>query len=360
MPRRLLTSLLPVLVLAAAVLGGWMLTNSAKETVDLGSGFNACWNRTGSSRQIDCLSSRLEDGAARAVAGAEGEDRDTRLLAYVRSAEVSAAQDARLAGSCHPAMHQLGRAEGQRAAQRGTVPAFPTGSSQLCTAGYVHGLAEGYLTGTPDAEVAAVFPALCHVTKAREGCAHGVGHALVRARTTEPADAAADGATRRCADLPAEFPTNCMNGVYMELAMRTQPKPVPAADYANSCKTEDVERSLSCWGYLTMNLTTNDIPLQDVPSWCARANLPGQFPCIEQYGRALGVDGVAKCGSVSDPTELRERCVDGAVGLQVGSGHVSEGEALSACKSINRNALASYCSSAVGRYARGRKLVEGS
>ncbi len=358
MPRRLHNLLLPIFVLAIAMFGGWLLTNRIHENVDVGSGFGACFARDGSASQIDCLSTRFEAGAKQAVKGLSGTERDTRLLAYVRAAEEAAADDPRLAGTCHPAMHKLGRVEGTRAAKLDSAPAFPVGSSQLCTAGYVHGLAEGYLTGTPDAEVAAVFPALCHVTKAREGCAHGVGHALLRARANEPARIAADGAAIRCADLPGEFPTNCLNGVYMELAMRTQPASVATADFVNACQTEDVERSLSCWGYLTLNLTTNDTSIDKAPSWCARAELPGQFPCIEQYGRALGVEGVAKCTGVSDPQVLRERCVDGAVGLQVGSGHVSEREANAACGAVDQKSLRSYCSRAVARYAKGREAVE--
>ena len=149
-----------------------------------------------------------------------------------------------------------------------------------------------------------------------------------------------------------------MNGVYMELAMRVQPAPVAPADYVQACTPVDVERSLSCWGYLTMNLTTNEVPIGEVPSWCARADLPGQFPCIEQYGRALGVEGVASCGAVADKKELRERCVDGATGLQVGSGHVATKDALSACGDVTQSSLRTYCSRAVERYAEGRRQVE--
>lgn len=359
MTRRLLPIIGALALLVATAVTGWLLTSTLQESTHIGSGFNACWSKKGGSSQIECLSARFEAGAADATKGLNGSERDERLLAYVRVAEVRAAEDARLGGLCHPAMHKLGRSEGSRSARAGSVPAFPAGSSQLCTAGYVHGLAEGYLTGTPDAEVAKVFPSLCHVTKAREGCAHGVGHALIRARTTESAGTAAVAATRRCEDLPGEYPMNCMNGVYMELAMRTQPRPVAPSAYVESCRTAaDVDRALACWGYLTQNLTTNDIPISDVPQWCARADLPGQYPCIEQYGRALTVDGVTKCESSAERDRLRERCVDGAIGLQVGSGHVSADEAREACATIDDDSLRSYCTTATGRYARGRRTVE--
>lgn len=293
------------------------------------------------------------------MVGASGAERDDRLLMFVRSTERAASSDQRLAGICHPAMHKLGRAEGGRAASSNRAPAFPTGSSQLCTAGYVHGVAEGYLTGTPDAQVARVFPALCHVTKAREGCAHGVGHALLRAQSTLPAHGAARAASSRCKELPLDFPINCMNGVYMELAMRTKPEVVPPLEYVKACRaTPDVEPMLACWGYMTTNLGTNDISLTDAPSWCARAELPGQFTCIEQYGRDLGAAKVDRCSSSGPIKELRERCVDGAIGLQVGSGHVSSKKALSACQGIESRSLRKHCVSAVARYTRGRARVE--
>ena len=83
-----------------------------------------------------------------------------------------------------------------------TSTMFPPGATQLCTAGYVHGLAEGYLhDAAADADVAAVFPELCADEGARAGCAHGIGHALLRARDAAPATAS-DAALDQCGDLP--------------------------------------------------------------------------------------------------------------------------------------------------------------
>jgi hypothetical protein len=346
-------------VLGLAVVGGWAATNLLQRNVAITTGIESCWRLEGSGRQVACLSDEFREGARESTSGLQGQSRDAALVAYVRSAEYMAAEDERLAATCHPAMHELGRDEGSRAAKLDRVPEFPEGSSQLCTAGYVHGLSEGYLTGTPSADVAATFPRLCHDAAAREGCAHGIGHALLRARVDDPPLASANGAIERCGELPGDFPTNCMNGVYMELAMRTQPRPVAPNDYVAACRgAADVERSLSCWGYLGLSLTTNDIELDAVPSWCAKADLPGQFTCIDEYGRDLGVERVARCEAVSDPVELRERCVDGAVGLQVGSGHVTPDEAVAACGTLSDRDLASHCTSAVERYLRGRKQVE--
>ena len=358
MDRSHFTKLVPIVILVVAVAGSWAATNAFRQRADGSSWLASCWRIEAGAEQVECLSGRLRSGARAAIGTATGPDRDTQLLQFVRDTEQLAATEQRLAGSCHPAMHDLGRSEGRRSARVGAPPAFPGGASQLCTAGYVHGLAEGYLTGTPDAQVASVFPALCHDTKAREGCAHGVGHALLRARTEEPAVAAARGATNRCRDLPAAFPTNCQNGVYMELAMRTAPAPVTAESYVRTCRsTSDIALSLSCWGYLGLSLNTNDVPRGETPRWCAKADLPGQFTCIDEYGRSLGVEGVEACSASAPVAALRERCVDGAIGLQVGSGHVSRSEAESACRALD-GPLEPYCTKAVARYARGKAAVE--
>jgi hypothetical protein len=353
-----LRRLTPVLVLAGAMVAGWFVTDAVRTPESVRADWGSCTTLDGGAEQIACLSDRFEEQATRLAGSRVGAERDEVLLRFVRSTETAAAEDSRVSGLCHPAMHQLGRREGSTAAKADRVPAFPAGSSQLCTAGYVHGLAEGYLTGTPTAQVAAVFPSLCHDTKAREGCAHGVGHALVRAHTTDDLRTTARSSFARCKDLPSEFPTNCQNGVFMELAMRTQPAIAPPTEYVHACRDiADAGDALSCWGYLGLNLRTNDVPIEDVPSWCAKADLPGQFPCIEEFGRSIGVEGIEACADSADMAELQQRCVDGAVGLQVGSGHVGVDEARARCDDLDGE-LRAYCRSSVKRFAAGRRQVE--
>lgn len=347
-----------IAVLAIAIAGGWLATSQFQRAVTIVPGLQGCWRLEGSTRQVACLSEEFRDGAAATAGDAKGVKRDRAVISYVRRAERLAAGDPRLAATCHPSMHQLGRDQGRRAAAEQRVPQFPGGSSQLCTAGYVHGLSEGYLEGTASADVAAVFPQLCSDPASRSGCAHGVGHALVLGRGSESPVEAATAAAGRCEDLPDEFPTNCQDGAYMELAMRTEPEPVTVDDYVGTCRTATAGRELACWGYLGQNLASNDVPLDQVPASCAKATLPGQFPCIDGYGRELGVARVSRCGSASRRPALQERCVDGAIGLQIGSGHVSRAEARSGCGTIARASLQDYCRSAVQRYLRGKAAVE--
>ncbi|MCW2955391.1 MAG: hypothetical protein JWO69_260 [Thermoleophilia bacterium] len=355
MKRTSVQILLGILVLAACLVGGFLATNSLQKTVPIVPGLQSCWRLDGSGRQVACLSDEFQDGAAEAAGDARGADRDRVVVEYVRRAEALAASDERLAGTCHPAMHELGRAEGSRAAGEERVPIYPGGSAQLCTAGYTHGLSEGYLQGTPTADVASIFPKLCHDVRSRGGCAHGVGHALLRAQD-DATITSSDAALERCGELPDEWPADCLDGVYMELAMRTKPEPVPVADYVATCSsTDDVDRELSCWGYMGLSITSNDIATDEVPEWCAKAAVPGQFPCIEGYGRDLGALRVAECGADDvGRVALQQRCIDGAIGLQVGSGHVTGDEAEGACRKLDAAPLVSYCTRAVERYSAGR------
>jgi hypothetical protein len=355
---RLFQIFVALLAVAACAGAAFLVTNRVQQSVPLVGGLDGCWRLATPVSQVDCLSRNFLDGADKAADGKLGLARDKSTIAYVREVEHLAASDERLARSCHQGMHELGRSEGRRASAEDRVPTFPTASTQLCTAGYVHGLAEGYLAETPDAVASQVYPKLCQDPKARTGCAHGIGHALLRARVESGPTKGADASLTECDGLPKSVVSDCDNGVYMELAMQLKPAPVSVSDYTNICdKTSDIDRSLSCWAYLSTSFTSNEVKTADIPRWCGKAPLPAQYTCIEGYGRAIGVHAVAKCETSAPTAGLRERCVDGAVGLEVGSGHVSASAAQHACATLSA-ALGTYCTSAVRRYSTGRKLVE--
>jgi len=349
----------PAVVLVAAVAIGFVATGVFQRNVAVAPGIGGCVRLEGSARQVDCLTRELSDGAQAESAGKTGADREDAVIGFVERAELLAADDSRIANLCHPAMHQLGRDEGSRAADADQVPRFPNGTSQLCTAGYVHGLSEGYLVGTPTADVAQVFPKLCSDPKAVEGCAHGIGHALLQAQKTgDVVDDATPAALARCGGLPGVVRPDCVDGIYMELAMRPKPAQVQVDDYVRACtSTPDVERELSCWGYLGLSLTANDIATSEEPGWCAKASLPGQYTCIEGYGRDIGAKHVSKCADASKDLGVRKRCVDGAIGLQVGSGHISAQAARAECTKIDDAPVATYCTNAVKRYLKGRAAL---
>jgi hypothetical protein len=357
---RLIQIIGALLAMAACAGAAFLVTNRVQQSVPLVGGLDGCWRLATPSGQVDCLSRNFLDGADKAADGKLGLARDKTTIAYVREVEHLAAGDARLARSCHAGMHELGRSEGRRSSAEDRVPTFPTASTQLCTAGYVHGLAEGYLAETPNAVASQVFPKLCQDPKAQTGCAHGIGHALMRARVALDPAKRSKASLHECDGLPTSVVSDCDNGVYMELAMQLKPTPVSVADYTRICSsTRDVDRSLSCWAYLTTSFTSNEVKTSDIPAWCGKAPLPSQYTCIEGYGRALGVTDLAKCSSSAKTEGLKERCLDGALGLAVGSGHVSKSAAISSCGALDSHELHSYCVGAVGRYSRGRALVEG-
>ncbi|MBC7460053.1 MAG: hypothetical protein H7287_01690, partial [Thermoleophilia bacterium] len=339
-------------LLALTVVGGFSATNLFQRNVAIVPGLEGCWRLDGSGLQIQCLSNQFLNGARDAAKGLSGSARSDAVNAYVSRADKLAASDQRLGGVCHPAMHNLGRSEGLRAADAGHAPDFPSGSTQLCTAGYVHGLSEGYMSKSPNADVAAVFPVLCHDPAARTGCAHGMGHALLRAQTSAPA-AAANAAISRCGKLPDDYPTDCHNGVYMELAMRTEPASIPVADYTRICRVADREDDatlgLACWGYLGLSVTSNNLTAAAEPKYCTQASTTGQFPCFEGYGRDIGPSKVANCGTDTPNGALAQRCIDGAIGLQVGSGFVTKRKAVAYCGTLKGGELVAYCRTAVQR-----------
>jgi hypothetical protein len=355
--RRHLQWLLMLVAMAGAVGAGFLATSRFQRSVSLVPGIEGCLRLDGSAPRSECLGAEFQHGVKRATSGRNGEDRDDALVRYVSSIDRMASGDSRIAGSCHPAMHVVGRTEGRAAARQSRIPKFPDAANQLCTAGYVHGLSEGYLEASPTADVGAVFPKLCYDVSARPGCAHGIGHALLRGTSSTPGVRDARHAVERCEPIPEAVRTDCESGVYMELAMRTDPVN-SVSDFVSACRGADtVERELSCWNYLGLSLTTNDVPPSKTPTWCSRAPREAQYACIEGYGRQLGVDHVRDCEANVDDHALVTRCVNGAVALQVGSGHVSPADARTSCGSIRSHELEAFCEQAVVRYSRGREKV---
>lgn len=356
MSNRLRHVTLAVTAVLLATGAGFLLANRIQKSVAVLPGIEGCLRLTDLGGRTDCLGEQFQRGADKASTARKSRQDD--VIDYVRRVETLASRDTRLSGACHSGMHVLGRNEGGRAAKAGQVPRFPNAASQLCTAGFVHGLAEGYLEGTPVANVAAVFPKLCADKAAQSGCSHGVGHALLRGTSNAPRPRDALKAARRCDDVPSNARSDCDAGVFMELAMRPSASPIPVTDYVSTCnQVSGVERELSCWSYLGLSLLVNDVPPDDTPGWCAKAPYSAQFTCVEGYGRMLGVARLTGCEKV-ERLALRKRCVDGAIGLQVGSGHASRSAANAACRRLASRKVMRYCVDAVDRYSRGRAKVE--
>lgn len=344
-----------VAVLVAAVAGSIAMT-ALQRHVPVVPGEQGCVRLKTTVAQRDCLSSVMRDRIADATdaLGGGGGDRERAQMVerLVGELDERVVDEPAIGVNCHQAMHVVGRADGERAARRGFVPDFPANSTNLCTAGYVHGLAEGYVTKAGQPAVATVFPQLCHDSDAAPGCAHGLGHALVSRDAQAAGDRSLAPQLAACDTLPPAHVGDCANGVFMELAMRSEVSP---AQYTSLCVAQHGMPQESCFGYVPLSALTADQPLGSIPALCRGAALPAAArSCMDGWGRGLGVRGVARCDGAWSP-DLARACIRGAVGLQVASGHVLARAASSACRKLDASALQSACVAEVERAAASAK-----
>ena len=355
MHGRVQQALVITTILVVTMLAGVVGMRQLQSHVKVLPGLRGCWTLSGMSKQVDCTSEWLFTTADDVVTSSNTDSRNAQMIAFVRSVDTRAATDAQLAGVCHPAMHVLGRAEGRRAAAVQQVPPLPdAGAQQLCTAGFVHGAVEGWVAASPNADVNTAFSALCVQNRERPGCAHGLGHAMLQAQTADEAGVAR--ALARCSALPAPYPTNCSSGVFMEAAM--QRPAMKTSTYIALCQAQSrgVDR-LNCANYLDLNLSTHDVPVAEHGAYCEQLPRGLETTCMSGWGRQLGVEGLETCASASR-TVLTQLCIDGAIGLPVGSGHITAAEATTRCEQALADDLAAFCKRAVQRYSAGRSTIE--
>jgi hypothetical protein len=317
-----------VFALVVAIAAGAYGTGMLQKKVPLAPGAEGCARLEGRSEQTSCIAKLYADrlpGESLPV----GAERDLRVHTVIARADRDAAKSETISGLCHPAMHEVGRAEGELAARAGKVPGFPTeGSMRLCTAGFVHGLAEGYLQSSSNPDIAAIFPKLCHEKAAASGCAHGIGHALLRQDPEREVVPAARESVTRCATLNGSFAADCYNGVFMELAMRAPD--FSSEQYTKVCDSQQMPLTVaSCWSYLPLVTNASEIAPAKAATMCTKAPPDGAPNCIAELGRSQALDGIELCASLP---KLREDCLRGAVSLSVSSGHVTRLAAEKRCR----------------------------
>jgi len=327
-----------VLVLAIAVAIGVLAMTALQRKVPVLPGVQGCERLQGVERQTSCIARHYQDRADKRVR--DGAERGSATAWAVAQADLDAATDAALGGSCHPAMHLVGRREGTRVGRSNLRPVWPDQAERLCTAGYVHGLAEGYFAQAANPDLAELYPSLCAVEKASSGCAHGLGHAVIRKQPARDVDDARS-ALRRCDTLPGERAFDCANGVYMEIAMQRDPR-VSVPSYGKLCTAAATASWASnCAIYLPLSASTNERAQSTVPKLCEQYAVgAARTLCFSQYGRDIGTDGLRSCERVAGTRNARS-CVNGALVLRLNSGHITPGAARSACNDLAP--LRSYC-----------------
>lgn len=329
-------------LLGLATAGGVLLTGQLARHTSVLPGERGCRALADRNERTSCY--------AKALASAIDDASPARLTRSLGAIDDDAASMPALEGVCHQAMHVAGRAAGERAARRDTVPTFPAAAStRVCTAGYVHGVAEGYLQRSPSANVAHVFPQLCHEEAARAGCAHGIGHAVLRAfGDAAPPPRSVERARSRCDELPSAHVMDCVNGVYMELATRDQVRLEKLVTMCAGAPGADARSS--CFSYVPLRAASAELPQRQVLDLCARQELLSAAACTESLGRELGPEQVGECGNTATAALMRS-CVRGAMELQLTTGSIDVDDARRACSDASA-AVAATCNAVVERIVR--------
>jgi hypothetical protein len=340
-----LQRILVALATVAVGIGAYLAATHLQREVRVVPGMRGCVRLEGATRQQHCIAQVTRDRVEAATRGKHGVDRQLAVAATIARLDDEVAELPTIASNCHPAMHTIGRHEGRAAAKAGTVPVFPADPERLCTAGYVHGLAEGYLEAAPTADIGTVFPSLCAVKASRDGCAHGLGHGLLR--NDPQADALA--AAERCRELPAAEFASCTSGVMMQHAMASS---TGFDEYVDTCLASAGTVRFSCYGYVGLVAARLDLSSAEVQRVCQTAPGDGAESCAQAFGRDLGVAKLGGCGRFSTDATQRA-CIAGAVALQVASDHVTAAAADASCRrELSTAALQDYCVDQVAKASR--------
>lgn len=331
-PTRAFLPYVAVLAVTALLGGGvmWQLQRS----VAIAPGEAGCSRLADPGKRADCLGELLlTDLRSDGVSVQSGLD----------DIEARAASDEALADSCHQAMHRVGHAIGGDAASAGRSLAFPARSTRLCTAGYTHGLVEGYLAGGAAAtKIVPIYEATCRDTKAESGCVHGIGHVVQKSKDTTEA-------VRLCGQLPTAVQSDCSNGVFMERAM-ARPAEKPAT-FARACGSQPTAALRDdCFFYLPASASSNGFDDAATAKLCGGVTGPSGATCFESFGRNLGANRLSACSPANSPAHV-ESCLTGALELSLSSGHVKPAAARTQCASLDE-AMTRTCTGLVERLAR--------
>lgn len=341
--RRFALNWLPYLgIVIVAMAGTWGVMHTVRQHADP---IGSCGRTANITSRIDCYSTEfnalLFDGAPTQPA-----TRAQFVAAALDGIESIAAHDTKLQAACHPAMHTVGRQEGARMAGAHERPIFPPNPTRLCTAGYVHGLVEGFAAeSSSSASSSALFTQACSgAGTAKTGCAHGLGHAFVRAKH-DPLTG-----LKRCASIPTKYNSDCLNGVYMEMAIGT---PLMSADqYTKMCAAQPAAGRSACAYYLPNNGQLNNVGPSTTLTQCESLSTNLASTCVESLGRIAGPDQAALCEQTTTAAN-RTSCLVGVFALPINSGYLTLDQARETCSGLH-GPTQTTCNTLVTAVARGR------
>lgn len=230
--------------------------------------------------------------------------------------------DERLMRSCHPIVHEIGREAYRKYQDFAESMQY---RDELCNSGYLHGIIEGYFSGTDD--VFEAMQTVCsryapHSFLALE-CYHGIGHGLMYYTAND---------LPKSLDMCAVYESNfarrqCMNGVFMENFssdnnLHTSAY-LKADDLFYPCASQKEQYKDLCYVYAPvryLSVHTNDYV--GALRWCDEAERTHRSVC------AFGLGGQAMKENRHNPTFVEticgsnrkgqtEHCVDGMVNLYI-------------------------------------------
>ena len=230
--------------------------------------------------------------------------------------------DAALLRSCHPLVHDIGRAAYEKYGDVGEAIKY---RNEVCNSGYLHGVIESHLSESDD--ILADVKTMCDGYRSRSytgwQCYHGLGHGVMFYTAND-----LPRSLGMCESLEGAFDrSNCTNGVFMENFNADQKLHVskflkesdpfyPCAEQADRYKTD-------CYLYApTYFLSLNPNDYAAALEWCKGAEAGFESTC------AQGVGSQAMKENLNDPKlvestctkgepEQTKPCIEGMVGLYI-------------------------------------------
>lgn len=294
-----------IIVLLVALSGGWWLVH-----------------RTGS-HQVQSAAAPLSHGEF-----IHQEDTLIGLLhasgaeASFAYAEKQMAQNSSFAHDCHPLLHDLGH---EAYHYYGSFAAAMGHASEICDAGYVHGVVEEYFTSTPHAAdaIASSCPAAAAEDLHEWQCFHGLGHGAMLISGEQ-----VDAAIPLCERLSGSFAKGaCVNGAFMEEFVVTDHDGGIIADAASRnlsvCGHQSRQYKQDCYFYApTAFLQQHSARYGDAMSWCKAGEPSYISACMNGIGAESMKDNIARPDIAAQACKAAERkyrdaCVSGAISLYI-------------------------------------------
>jgi hypothetical protein len=288
---------IPLLLVVAIFCGLWAWSQSHAVLP----GSQGCaWIRSTDAR-VSCLTTNFRNV-----------EREQGFAAAVDDIERAGRHHENLAGDCHLAMHPIGERDGKASQGKGTAPRISDSQRTWCTSGYLHGFIAGQFSGTTvTAASAAQLLDSCvgRQSDADLTCAHGAGHAFVRASGSvrdaadycvrwKPSTAAAARTGGNSVSLLAY---DCQRGAFMEAVSSKLVAP------KNACGKVRVVSRHDCYESLPMLVALRGAGWQEVAQACTTL-ATGRYQVDCAAGVGLGGATRDQCGALAGE-KLRATCL---------------------------------------------------